>query len=298
MIDMWVVLTVEGCNASLPPHPLLLLLGHYERLHANNQSFRIQRHISQELDKHLATDLQHFSNSDPSLAARTLSNQNSGATAWLRTLPVKQSYRLAPAEFQQGVRVFAGLPPAGLPSGTKCFCGMSLSLSHALSCRCLRGRIARHDALVEDVHQWLRRRRIQVAKELTGVVPLTAHRVDLWVRCDGVVHWCDVTVADPACPSYLASSASQPGFAAKRAEGLKRAKWDKLVPPGVVVQPLAFESTGHVGPSINKFLRAMEKMSSSGPRRAELMAQLSISCIRFAVEMVREAGAKALLPRG
>jgi hypothetical protein len=39
MIDMWVVLTVEGCNASLPPHPLLLLLGHYERLHADNQHF-------------------------------------------------------------------------------------------------------------------------------------------------------------------------------------------------------------------------------------------------------------------
>ena len=112
--------------------------------------------------------------------------------------------------------------------------------------------------------------------------------------------WCtgDVTVAEPGNPSYLALSQSQYGFAAKRAEGQKRAKWDKLAPPGVVFQPLAFESTGHVGKAVSKFLQAMEKMSSSGPRRAELMAQLSISCIRFGVEMVREAGAKALLPRG
>src|SRR5690242_11576263 len=112
MVDMWWALMREGCHDSLPSHPLLLLVGYYEQLHPNQPSFRIQRHISEELDKHLASDLQTFSKSDPSLAARTLSNQNSGATAWLRTLPVKHTYRLAPAEFQQGVRIFAGLPPA------------------------------------------------------------------------------------------------------------------------------------------------------------------------------------------
>ena len=138
---------------------------------------------------------------------------------------------------------------------------------------------------------------MQVSKELVGVVPMTSHRVDLWVMCDGVAHWCDVTVADPASPSYLISSTTERGFAVKKAEGQKRSKWSTLAPPTVLVQPLAFESTGHVGPSLIKFLRSMEKMSSSGPPRAELMKQLSITSIRSAVEMVREAAGKALIPR-
>ena len=127
---------------------------------------------------------------------------------------------------------------------------------------------------------------------------MTAHRVvDLWVRCDGVVHWCDVTVAERGNPSYLVLSQSQSGFAAKRAEGQKRAKWDKLAPPGVVFQPLAFESTGHVGKAVSKFLQAMEKMSSSPPAGG---ADGAIIHLMYSLWGGDGQGgrAKALLPRG
>jgi hypothetical protein len=295
MIEMWAALKRENCHDSLPQHPLFLLLGHYERISAHQPSFRIQRHISQETDRRVIDDLRSFSRSDPALAARNLSNQNSGATAWIRALPAKQSLRLAPSEFRQGLRIFAGLPPAGLLPGSQCKCGAALSLSHALSCKCLRSRTARHDAIVEDIHQFLRRRRVHVLKELSGVVPGTAHRVDLWARSDGITHWCDVTITDPAAPSYLPLSANEQGYAVNKAEGAKLSKWLPLAhgQPGVVIQPLALESSGLVGPCLHKFLKHMEKLSSSGPRRSELLVQLSVSCIRFAVEMVREAGSKA-----
>ena len=133
---------------------------------------------------------------------------------------------------------------------------------HCLSCKFLRSRISRHDALVEDVAQWLRQRRVHVRKEVTGIVPDTAHRIDLWVRTDGEIRWCDLTVSDPALPSYVAAAAVKRGCVAELAESRKVSKWKKLAPATVLIQPLALEATGLVGPAMKQFLSVMEKATS------------------------------------
>ena len=78
-----------------------------------------------------------------------------------------------------------------------------------------------------------------------------------------------------------------------QAEKRKFSKWKALAPPVVTVQPLALESTGLVGPAMLSFLRGMEKATSVGPRKAALLVQLSVTCVRFGVEMVREAAGAA-----
>ena len=292
MVRSWQALHTLGCRETIPAHPIDILKGFYARKAAaadsERKGFKIQHFISQEIGRIVGNDLLK-SNPDPAVVARTLSNQDSGATAWLRVVPTKSSLRLSPSEFRQGVRMFCGLSPAGLPPGARCKCGEQLVLSHILSCKSLKGRTARHDAVVEDTFQWLRKRRIFVRKEVVGLVPGTANRVDLVVRADGVTYWCDVTIGDPGGPSYLPSAASKMGFVAGRLEGSKISKWSALAPKGVVIQPLALESTGLVGTAMRGFLQAMQKLSSSGPRRALLLSQLSVTCIRGGVEMVQQA---------
>jgi hypothetical protein len=129
-------------------------------------------------------------------------------------------------------------------------------------------------------------------KEVTGLVPNTANRVDLWTRLDGVTRWCDLIVSDPAAPTYVVGASTKQGHAAGLAESQKLSKWKKLAPPSVTIQPLAMETTGLVGKAMKDFLRAMEKATTGGPRRTVLMTQLSVTCVRFGVAMVREAASK------
>ena len=109
-------------------------------------------------------------------------------------------------EFRLGARIFCGLLPPALSPSLECGkCDAPLSLPHALSCKSLRARFRRHDALLDDVMQWLRRRRVNVYKEVSGLCSGN-ERVDLLVRCEGLVYRCDVSVAEPASSSYLDQS--------------------------------------------------------------------------------------------
>lgn len=74
----------------------------------------------------------------------------------------------------------------------------------------------RHDALVEDIYRWLRRKGIYVVSNDEN------ERLDLWVRVEGELIWCDVIVTDPACPSILAAAAKEAGAAVEKAESSKR----------------------------------------------------------------------------
>ena len=139
------------------------------------------------------------------------------------TCPVRRSLRLTPTEFRTATRLFCGVKPRALPN-QPCICTQDLTLTHALSCRRLRARFTRHDALVTDIHEWLRRRRIHTRKE-EYVSDTGQDRIDIWVRVDGVVRWCDVTVTDPSGRSIVAKAAVEAGAAARRAEGQKHSAW-------------------------------------------------------------------------
>jgi hypothetical protein len=293
LVQSWSRLRSQWADLhSIPGHPALLLLGYYDRLAEQfecKRGFKIQRHITRELDTTASKSFLDLVASVPAKAARILSNQDSVSSAWLRVIPMKKALRLSSMEFRQGVRIYCALDPSGLPAGYRCKCGSDdMSLSQVLSCRNLRNRFARHDALVDDIFQWLRRRKIHARKEVLGLCDGN-NRIDLWVRNDCVTYWGDVTVADPGCPSYLPNSAERPGVAVSRAEVGKLSKWSKLAPSDVTVQPLALETTGRIGEQLAKFLRTMEQGSGGGPSRSSLLLQLSMTCIRFNVECIREA---------
>jgi hypothetical protein len=301
IIEAWQQLKSLGLpDGALPHHPMELIArpkGFFDKMAErldNPHSFRIQRFLShlhaEQVDQRLQAELA----SQPTLAARNLSNRHSGATAWLRIVPVRRSLRFTPSEFRAVARIFSGARPRALPN-VPCKCKAELTLAHALSCRHLRGRFLRHDALVEDVFQWLRRRRIHSVKE-TYVSDKGEDRVDIWVRADSTVMWCDVTVTDPSCKSIVAAAAKNVGAAAKRADGQKRSAWRDLAEAeNADVVPLVFETSGRRGTALEKFLREMERASEDdGPSKRELLDQLSITVQKFNVAMIREAGQKAM----
>ena len=63
---------------------------------------------------------------------------------------------------------------------------------------------------------------------------------------------------------------------------------------GAEIVPLAFETTGFRGASLEKFLRDMEASSSEGPTRHSLLTQLSVTMQKMNVAMVRMAGKQAV----
>ena len=117
--------------------------------------------------------------------------------------------------------------------------------------------------------------------------------MDLWVRIDGVVRWCDLTVSEPGVRSALAASSVRAGSAAKAAEARKLSKWTPRAPANVVVEPLAMETTGRVGEAMQKFLRFAQESSSGEVSCAMLVVQLSVTMAKLNVALLQEAGRKA-----
>ena len=114
-------------------------------------------------------------------------------------------------------------------------------------------------------------------------------RVDIHVFSDGATIWGDVTVAEPANRTYLPHSCSKAGYAIGKVESSKRSKWLPLAPAGVVVQPLAMESTGRVAEDFVEFLRGIERQSNSGPSCASMLNQLSVTCMKQNVACLCES---------
>jgi hypothetical protein len=148
-------------------------------------------------------------------------------------------------------------------------------------------------------------RKLVVKKEYTpwkGNAEDGLFAVDIWVRTEKAQElWCDISVPEPACASYLAlGSDKRAGRAAAKAESNKRSKYKAALQRhgkvGVRVVPLIIETGGYLGREFTDFLKTIEKeSSSSGPSRAQLLSQISITLVKANVEMVREAGRKALL---
>jgi len=319
VLDAWMELNSVGCcTKSIPSHPMEFFSGFYEKLAAQanrRKPIRIQRLISQEIASHVGVSLREKLesgvHSDQALVARNLSNQHSGSTAWLRAIPVSRSLRMTRLEFRQALHFFFGLGPSGLPASARCKCGHSATipdpqtnLPHMLSCKSLGWRITRHNALVDDIHRWMRDRRVHVEKEF--IIADGEGRIDLWVRSEGVVYWCDVVVTEPGCHSNIfnivARASREAGEAGRAAEAGKVDKYKPLADrDGATVIPLAFETTGRRGEELEKFLRQLED-ASTGQSLASLYLQLSVTTAKMNVAVMREAvrnatGVRALCGR-
>jgi hypothetical protein len=135
-----------------------------------------------------------------------------------------------------------------LPSSL-CTCGeSSLNPTHVLSCKSLRGVIQRHDTIVALIRSMLRYAGYVVRQEVQ-VIADTSKRMDLVVYLPTEVIWLDVSVVNPAKPSYLGKKATQ----ARAAE--KRGKWQKAADAsGVIFIPLIFETYGAMGAEVQGLL--------------------------------------------
>ena len=117
--------------------------------------------------------------------------------------------------------------------------------------------------------------------------------IDIWVRTEKAQElWCDISIPEPACASYLALGSDKRAGKAAAKYGAALRRHGKV---GVRVVPLIIETGGYLGREFVDFLKTIEKESSSGPSRAQLLSQISITLVKANVEMVREAGRKALL---
>ena len=123
-------------------------------------------------------------------------------------------------------------------------------------------------------------------------------RADLWIRTDdGQELWCDVSIPEPGCRSYLKlGSAREAGVAARKAESNKLSHWNSIIhrygKAAVKAVPIILESTGFLGKSFEAFLKTIESVSV-GPSRAKLISQISVTLMKCNVDCVREAGRKA-----
>ena len=142
-----------------------------------------------------------------------------------------------------------------------------------------------------------------VKKEFTpfkGSNEDSSFAVDLWVRTDKSQElWCDISVPEPACRSYLQlGSDKNPGKAAAKAESSKLSKYNAALKRrgkvGVSVVPLIIETGGFLGQHFIDFLKTIEKESSDGPSKDILLSQISVTLVKANVACIREAGRKAL----
>ena len=129
--------------------------------------------------------------------------------------------------------------------------------THGLSCRHSQGRIPRHNAINDIIHQSL-----SASKIPSRLEPLCLHRSD-GKRPDGMTMtpwsqgkflvW-DATCTDTLCASNLQRSATEAGAAAAHAETLKKKKYADLGSP-YIFAPIAVETYGSFGPQARFFLR-------------------------------------------
>ena len=143
-------------------------------------------------------------------------NSEIGASSWLTALPiVAQGFHLSKQEFVDALTIRYGFPLKRVPS--KCACGASFSIEHALHCQTGGYISMRHNNLRDTFANMMRDvvRDVNVEPILT---PLTGEKftrksttTDQQARADisgkgfwspGVTTFVDVTILNPLAPSY------------------------------------------------------------------------------------------------
>lgn len=307
MCEAWLSLRAAGVDSTLlPGDPRLLLTGYYQReaerrskAEENPAPFKIQKRLTAEIEGVLS--VRHHGQSVSSAdRARNLSKSDSSASAFLHTLPRKQSLMMSPHEWQ----VASALRHGWLHDDGSCACGALLTPAHMVSCRHLRARITRHDWLVQDVVDFLHSLGIWAQKEVI-ISSEGKWRVDIVTRIDGVMHWCDVMVTEPSSATYLnLGSADRPAVALVEGQKKKLRHWLPKAGRGIVIVPLVMETSGRLGNRFKDFLskvvdsanarrKATGSLSQPYSSVSSIVRQLSITVQKGNVAMVDEACRRA-----
>eukprot|EP00731_Ephydatia_muelleri_P038823 Em0928g2a len=200
--------------------------------------------------------------SDAVTRARLLAVSRKESGAWLHAVP---NSSLGLRMDNETVRVAVGLRlGVALCSPHSCqHCGATVDQFglHGLSCRFSTGRHYRHAALNEIIHRALTTSHIPSRLEPTGLDRSDGKRPDgitmvPWKNGNLLV-W-DATCSDTYAPSHMAQSTLAAGAVASQAEDRKKIKYSYLDGhPGICFTPIAYETSGVVGPLSQIFLKEL-----------------------------------------
>jgi hypothetical protein len=194
------------------------------------------------------------------------------AWAWKTVLPTSSALELTDTQYRFAARFNLGLQPAmdaaALPD-TCPICNKDNALGqdslHFLSCQAMtKGEVTtRHDEVARALYHCALSMGIRAQLEPKGLDPSSELRPDLLLTLPGRLVLTDVAVCHPLAPGALrAGQALRPLGRAKQLEYAKRAKYTQIsARHGFVQLPFAVETTGGLGPSAVKLVKAMAEAS-------------------------------------
>jgi hypothetical protein len=251
----------------------------------------LQRRFSSLLDEHAF--VVRLEAATPAARARLMSASAPHAGAWLCPLPgANPPVWLAPAAFVALLAFRLGLPvmDAGAVPARCVFCGVAGVVDvwglHALSCVAARWPL--HNALRDAVF-WLAAEANWAPRLEVTPFPGSTLRADIVLargpaRGPRRVSVVDVAVVHPLCAKHLRAAQREPGGAATAYEAVKRAHYEPemgLVPDGVELVPLVFETFGGASVGTIEFLRPLARAwgwrRDIGPSRSTPLAFARIS---------------------
>ena len=195
-----------------------------------------------------------------------------GAGDWLNALPSGTlGLRLSNEQFSIAVGLRLG---AQVCSTHKCVCGAEVDPTgqHALICKKTKSRFCRHSLGNDAIHRALASAEVPSTLEPLGLCRSDGKRPDgltlfPWARGKSLV-W-DFTCVHRLAASYSRHATAPGAVIAAQAEEKKVSKYSELARQ-YVVQPVAVETLGGLGPSTQSFLAELGRRiaSVSGNKRA------------------------------
>ncbi len=204
-------------------------------------------------------------------------DNNSGA--WLQALPISSiGLRLDNPSLRIAVGLRLG---TAICAPHHCqFCGAEVSSLglHGLCCRKSEGRHSRHAFLNDIIKRSLSTAGIPLRLEPPGLSCSDDQRPDgmtlvPWSSGHPLV-W-DATCPDTFASSYESRATLEAGGVASLAEERKSAKYGHLAPQ-FIVQPVAIETSGAIGPSTLSFLEKLGRrihLATGDPRSTQFLLQ-------------------------
>ncbi len=216
---------------------------------------------------------------DATERARLLAAMDKNSGAWLQALPISSiGLRLDNPSLRIAVGLRLG---TAICASHHCqFCGAEVSSLglHGLCCRKSEGRHSRHASLNDIIKRSLSTAGIPSRLEPPGLSCSDGQRPDgmtlvPWSSGHPLV-W-DATCPDTFASSYESRATLEAGGVASLVEERKSAKYAHLAPQ-FIIQPVAIETSGAIGPSTLSFLEKLGRrihLATGDPRSTQFLLQ-------------------------
>ena len=221
---------------------------------AGHMPVKIQRTLSQAADSQRRNVLISRSNNDKVTKARLLSCAAEHASAWLTAVPSESATRMSDRQYSMMARMRLGLPPTD-DEIDDCVCNTKNGKKgadslHQLSCNKARKLEVnlRHDMVKTILNRWARRVGCASVLEPQSISG-SQQRGDLFITTpQGKSFLVDVTIVQPACPTWLKRGSSKSQLSAANAAAKdKHHEYDEIAKQmGAKFVPIAAEVFGAI----------------------------------------------------